>query len=57
MNNDRIVGIDLELYIRNAIKRWKTHKIPNHLGDYITPSVMCSDDGSIILERSKRSYY
>jgi molecular chaperone DnaK len=50
MNNDRIVGIDLGTSTSEIaiLKDGKPYVIPNHLGDYITPSVIgVSDDGSI----------
>ena len=58
MNNDRIVGIDLGTSTSEIaiLKDGKPYVIPNHLGDYITPSVIgVSDDGSIIFGKEARA--
>jgi molecular chaperone DnaK len=58
MNNDRIVGIDLGTSTSEIaiLKDGKPYVIPNHLGDYITPSVIgVSDDGSIIVGKEARA--
>lgn len=53
----RIVGIDLGTSTSEIafLKEGKPVLIPNHLGEYITPSVVgISDDGKIIIGKEAR---
>ena len=54
----KIVGIDLGTSTSEiaVLKDGKPYIIPNHLGEYITPSVVgVSDDGSVIVGKGARS--
>ncbi|MDD4113490.1 MAG: Hsp70 family protein [Herbinix sp.] len=58
MNSNKIVGIDLGTSTSEIaiLKDEKPYVIPNHNGDFITPSVVSiSDDGSIIVGKEARA--